>query len=394
MNWSACTVSALFNWSDPIIRPPRKEYKLDELGPTKFEANGIRITRRDMWLKTDRGTLLVCSHFEPAPEELYGRPRKRPVIVYLHGNSSCRLEALDKVSCLISHGMTFFCYDAHGCGLSGGDYVSLGWHERDDLAMVIRFLRESPHCGPIGVWGRSMGAVTALMHAGRDNSLGALCMDSPFSSFIRLAGEMVLLPTWLLAAPLAGMRARIQALADFDIEDLEPATHAPQISVPGLFLHGTEDGFVTPGHSRTLFDAYGGNKQLAYFPGDHNSARGDAVHEYVANFFVNALHLDEIDLPSSDQLPASPMPSRARATAPQLAQQRETQQRQVALDKHSGIEEVPVVYDEPDLDEESPPNSPRCQPAGCGVRLRTPKWALSSGSASWILSKAARYKGA
>jgi hypothetical protein len=34
----------------------------------------------------------------------------------------------------------------------------------------------------IGLWGRSMGAVTALMYADYDPSIGGLVLDSPFSN--------------------------------------------------------------------------------------------------------------------------------------------------------------------------------------------------------------------
>ena len=42
-----------------------------------------------------------------------------------------------------------------------------------------------------GLWGRSMGAATALMYAASDPSIGALVLDSPFSSLPDLALELV-----------------------------------------------------------------------------------------------------------------------------------------------------------------------------------------------------------
>ena len=38
--------------------------------------------------------------------------------------------------------------------------------------------------------GRSMGAVTALMHADRDPSIAGLVLDSPFTSLRTLAEEL------------------------------------------------------------------------------------------------------------------------------------------------------------------------------------------------------------
>jgi alpha/beta superfamily hydrolase len=35
-----------------------------------------------------------------------------------------------------------FCFDFAGCGLSEGEFISLGWWEREDVAMVVEHLRE------------------------------------------------------------------------------------------------------------------------------------------------------------------------------------------------------------------------------------------------------------
>ena len=40
------------------------------------------------------------------------------------------------------------------------------------------------------MWGRSMGAVTALMHADRDPSIAGMVIDSAFSSLKKLAEEL------------------------------------------------------------------------------------------------------------------------------------------------------------------------------------------------------------
>lgn len=82
------------------------------------------------------------------------------------------------------------CFDFSGSGKSDGEYISLGWYERDDVECIVNWLRESNQASTIGLWGRSMGAVTALMHADRDPSIAGLVLDSPFSSLKILAEEL------------------------------------------------------------------------------------------------------------------------------------------------------------------------------------------------------------
>lgn len=54
----------------------------------------------------------------------------------MHGNSSARLEAVPQLSLALSLGATMVAFDFAGSGRSGGDYVSLGYYERDDLKVV------------------------------------------------------------------------------------------------------------------------------------------------------------------------------------------------------------------------------------------------------------------
>lgn len=81
-------------------------------------------------------------------------------------------------------------FDFAGCGLSDGKYISLGWYERDDVEVVVDWLRNSKKVSTIGIWGRSMGAITGLMHADRDPSIAGLVLDSPFTSLRTLAEEL------------------------------------------------------------------------------------------------------------------------------------------------------------------------------------------------------------
>jgi alpha/beta superfamily hydrolase len=86
--------------------------------------------------------------------------------------------------------ITLFCFDFAGCGRSEGEFISLGWYERDDVQTVVEWLRGSGRVSTIGIWGRSMGAVTGLMHADRDPSIAGLVLDSPFSNLRTLAEEL------------------------------------------------------------------------------------------------------------------------------------------------------------------------------------------------------------
>ena len=143
-----------------IIRPPRAEYSMNELGPAQFTYKGRRFQRRDFTLTNPRDQTLECSHWEPVQGN---RPNEKlPCVVYMHGNAGCRVAALEMLAFALSSGMTVFALDFAGSGKSGGDWVSLGYFERDDLATVVGHLRECGTVSTIGLWGRSMVSFTSL----------------------------------------------------------------------------------------------------------------------------------------------------------------------------------------------------------------------------------------
>jgi pimeloyl-ACP methyl ester carboxylesterase len=162
-----------------IIRPPRMQYDVTDLGPDKIVVDTMLVQRTDIELKNQFGHTLKCSHFEP--HESHRQWEELPCVIYLHGNSSSRLESLEAVNYLLPANITLFCFDFAGCGQSGGEYISLGWYERDDLNMIVEYLRKERKCSTVGLWGRSMGAVTALLHGDRDPSIAGMVLDSPFA---------------------------------------------------------------------------------------------------------------------------------------------------------------------------------------------------------------------
>lgn len=87
--------------------------------------------------------------------------------------------------------MTVFSFDFSGCGLSDGDWVTLGFKEQGDLQTVIEYLRSTEMVSMIGLWGRSMGAVTSIFYSAKEPaSIAVMVLDSPFSNLNRLTLEL------------------------------------------------------------------------------------------------------------------------------------------------------------------------------------------------------------
>lgn len=283
---------------DFIIRPPRSRYMLSDLGPSRFRMDEGEdepsFVRRDLELYNMRGMRIVCSWYLPA--EMIEKPPEEfepiPCVVYCHANCGSRFDGLEALF-LLRHGFSLFTFDFCGSGKSDGEYISLGVYERQDLAAVVEYLTLR-HCEVkgIGLWGRSMGAVTAIMYASKDPYIKCIMCDSPFSSLQLLISDIAAtrvsryLPEAFTRFVTRRLRDNVSRRAQFDLDELETTKYAQTCRVPALLLHGESDDFVTVKHTMRIRDWWPEKVPCLHevFPGGHNSRR-DVAHHLIASFF-------------------------------------------------------------------------------------------------------------
>lgn len=276
-----------------IIRPPRAYYEVSDLGPASFRVAGRQFQRTEISMRNPKGMQLECSWWEPKQDERISK--ELPCVIYMHGNSSCRLEAIELLPMLLQTGCTLFAFDFAGCGLSEGEHITLGYLEKEDARTVIDFLRASGKVSTIALWGRSMGAATALLHGHRDPSIAAMVLDSPFSSLERLAREVIdqaqlrHKPEFLVKAFMRMVRSTILKRSGLDILKLKPIQHVDTCFIPALFVAGKSDQFIPPTHTTDISEKYAGDKNVLLVDGNHNSRRPGYFMDSVGIFFFNRL---------------------------------------------------------------------------------------------------------
>uniref|UniRef100_A0A0D9VDD4 Serine aminopeptidase S33 domain-containing protein n=1 Tax=Leersia perrieri TaxID=77586 RepID=A0A0D9VDD4_9ORYZ len=274
-----------------VIRPPRSVFMGDGVYPCWAQ------------LTNARGLTIKCSHYVPTftPENT-----SLPCVVYCHGNSGCRADANEAAVILLPANITVFTLDFSGSGLSGGDYVSLGWHEKEDLKCVVSYLRTTKQVSCIGLWGRSMGAVTSLLYGAEDSSIAGMVLDSAFTNLYDLMMELVdvykiRVPKFTVKMAVQYMRKIIQKRAKFDIMDLNVIQFASKTFIPALFGHALNDMFIQPHHCDRIHRAYGGDKSIMKFDGDHNSPRPQSYYDSVSIFFYNTLRPPQLPVACSNK---------------------------------------------------------------------------------------------
>lgn len=234
-----------------VIRPPRAEYSMAELGPRAFDVAHVKCVRSDFDVTSD-GKLVSCSFWKRVDSK-----KSTPCVVYAHGNASCRLEALSHVAPLLLLGINVCALDSTGSGHSDGEFVTLGQREAADVAAVARRLIADRRAQTIALMGRSMGGVAALLAAARYGNFHAKCVvaDSPFASLNLLVSSL---------ARSAAYNAFSAPLPD-DLSDAQGPVPPEFVRRPHIAsFHAKKKDEATDFWSK-LLDA---------FPGNFSNARG------------------------------------------------------------------------------------------------------------------------
>ena len=288
-----------FIWKS-LIRPPRDIYKDIELGRDKFRMNGKNYKRTDFSIYNSRKMKLQCSFWEPFDEERICA--RLPVVIFLPGNSSSRCEALPLLGFLLPVNISVFAFDFCGSGRSDGEYISLGYYEKEDVKTIINYLRSSNKVSTIGLWGRSMGAVTSILCSkefDKNDKISCVVSDSAFSSLNKLIDEIVdnviKLPQFLMNILKEQVGNIIERKANFRIEKIEPIENLDKCkNIPILFCHALHDTFIDNHHCNDLYKAYGGKKEIVMFEGEHNDKRPLHILQIISLFFYNHLKVKNI----------------------------------------------------------------------------------------------------
>lgn len=288
-----------------IIRPDRKLYCIGDLGPRVFEydtpiGEQATVTRADFDVTSKRGLSIKASHWVL---EKNGKSSCGPCILYVHGNGSCRLEALQgPLTVALTVGISLCAIDTSGAGLSEGNFVSLGYHESSDVYDVAEYLKKTGRASLIALWGRSAGAVAALLTVStKAPLLSAVVADSPFTSLIALAKELVgqhtqkstfRIPDLFVDLALSWVAGVVRKQADFDITLCDPLATIGCCFVPVLFVHGCDDNFIVPEHSKVLSNACAAKSRLLLCKNScHNSHRPVDVMTSIARWLQHELCL-------------------------------------------------------------------------------------------------------
>jgi alpha-beta hydrolase superfamily lysophospholipase len=252
----AYLLAIAFRGSHVLVRPQVRPFLPDPEGAPATPAD-LGLEYEPVRFTTDDGVTL-SGWLIPSARET------RTAVIVLHGFSGHRLPELAAFVPWLQEHHHVLQFDFRGHGESGPGSVTLGAHERRDVAAAVRFL-ESRGLGPLALFGISMGAATAIVSA-PDLPVAAVVADAAFAELRHpIASRMR-----EIGYPLATVGARLVVAG----ASLRTRSRLPDpIDVVGrvapralLLIAPQADQLISWHQSEKLFAAAGEPKELFLVP--------------------------------------------------------------------------------------------------------------------------------
>jgi pimeloyl-ACP methyl ester carboxylesterase len=196
-----------------------------------------------------------------------GEPEGRPTILFLHGKGGDASEWEPDALRALRLGYNVLLPDLRGHGRSGGDLFTLGFLEKDDLALTIAAARDGFGLDPerVGIHSCSAGSSVALEYAADRAGVRAIWLESPFGKPREMARHylaratgmpaplLALVSRWAVARAVARVQDAIGVEREGGgIELLDPIRSAARVTAAVLLVHGEDDRLVPARFTREL----------------------------------------------------------------------------------------------------------------------------------------------
>lgn len=191
---------------------------------------------QDVWLTSEDGTRLHGWWIET--------PRSRATVLYCHGNSGSIAERVELFTVLRRLKVNIFAFDYRGFGKSDGSPSAPGIFAdvRAAIDYAVGELGVSP--SKMILFGHSLGGAVAIDGALNRPSLAGVVIQSTFTDLNDMARHFYPgIPMHLIT------RNKIRSIEK-----------VPQIRIPKLFIHGTEDPTVPFAMGEKLYEEAAGPK--------------------------------------------------------------------------------------------------------------------------------------
>ena len=209
--------------------------------------------------------------------------------IILHGYRSNPSSVLTIGEHFSEKGYNVLIPSMRACADSEGEYVGMGWLDKDDLKCWINLIIEENKNAEIILHGSSMGAATVLMASGDElpSNVKNIIADSGYTSVWDIFASEAKARFNLPEFPVLNMfQIAANRKAKYDIKEASALEQVKKSKTPILFIHGDKDDFVPEYMCEKLYDATNCKKEKLIIHGaGHTDGKYREPEKYYNTIF-------------------------------------------------------------------------------------------------------------
>ncbi len=199
--------------------------------------------------------------------------------IIIHGYRSNPKEVLTTGQHFSEKGYNVLIPSMRACGESDGDYIGMGWLDKEDLKLWTNLIINENEDAEIVLHGTSMGGATVLMASGENLPTNVKCIVADcgytsvwdiFASEAKARFNLPEFPVLYMFQLVANIRA------GYDIKEASSLEQVKNSKTPILFIHGSADDFVPQYMCDELYEAASCEKEKLII---ENAGHGEAKYK-------------------------------------------------------------------------------------------------------------------
>jgi uncharacterized protein len=199
-------------------------------------------------------------------------------ILLFHGVADNRIGVIGQADFLLRAGYNVVMMDARAHGASQGPIATYGWLERNDTRAIVDVLETAEHPRHLFALGESMGAGIALQSAAIEPRIEGVVAEASFASLREASYDYAglrrspLLGKTLFAPGTWTMIYHAESLAGLPASEVSPEKAVAARAFPVLLICDEDDVALPCRHTKRIYAAARGPKQLWVVPGAYHTA--------------------------------------------------------------------------------------------------------------------------
>lgn len=266
-----------------ILQPPKLPVNHYQLGQQYNLIQNTIVTKKSNFLTNSKKIKIGYTFYNVDDKS---KKPKKTCLIYLHSHSSNRSEGYNLLNFCVKRKYSLCIFDFQASGESGGNNLTLGPGEAKDTLEIMEMLKKKFKICNFILWGKSMGAVTALIVAqnlGERFCVKGVVLDSPFycveSFFNGFIHSFLKMPKIFSDFLFKEIVDQCRKKLNLNLKEIQSSDYARNIgNIPIVFVYSSKEKYIKYEDSMKIFGLLKSRKKKLFdCELEHSSYRNEEV---------------------------------------------------------------------------------------------------------------------